>query len=529
MRPEKVKVDFNEKSFYYSLLLFVIVIPFSEAFVSIAAAALLVQSLLFYTWRKSKNLYPEKASALFLFGIFLIYLLGLIQTNDWSLSIYQLKKVAFWIVIPLAFILSPKLSEKQFFNILIGFCIAVFIASLLAIVRLVFKSALHITDFRDISFISHIRFSYQVALAIFCTFFLIHQNISKKKSAVVLTLLLLWFVFFIVVLKSITGIISLVGAASFFILYYLLSGRRKLKYFLFVLLVGALFFSVTYIKSVWDNFYTIEKLNPDRVDKHTQSGNPYTFKFDSFEKENGNWVNSYVCDDELREEWNKRSECKFDSLDERGFTYQSTLIRYLTSKGLRKDSVGVNNLTDKDVKAIEQGYANYIYIDKKFSLYPRIYETLWEYDRYKATGDPNGQSLSQRIEFFKASLEIIKNNFWFGIGTGNWKEEYANTYEFLNSNLSPENQRSSHNQYLNYMVKFGLIGFLIIISFLLIPVFREGHQSNLLFWLFLVFMGIANLGDANFESHMGLSFFSFFYCLFLWNSPELIRNFKFQK
>ncbi|WP_347840496.1 O-antigen ligase family protein [uncultured Draconibacterium sp.] len=531
MKPNILTNEFREKSFYFSLLLFVIVLPFSEAFVSIAAAVLLLQSILFYPWRFTKIVSFEKKTALLLFAIYLIYLLGLIQTNDWSLAFYELKKVVFWIVIPLAFLLAPNLSEKRFYNVLYAFCIAVCFASFLAITRLIFKDTFEITDFRDISLISHIRYSYQVALAIFCTFFLWYQNISKKNRnlVLILTVLLGWLMFFMVLLKSITGIVSFIGAISFLMLYYLIAGKRKLKYLFSFLLLLALIFSILYVKSVWEDFYAIEKLDAHMVDSHTKSGNPYTFNFDSFEKENGHWVQCYVCNEELRREWNKRSECKFDSLDQNGFTYQSTLIRYLTSKGLRKDSVGVNTLSEKDMKAIEQGYANYIYVDKKFSLYPRIYETIWEYDRYKATGDPNGQSLSQRIEFFKASLEIIKNNFWFGIGTGNWKEEYAHTYKFLNSNLSPENQRSSHNQYLNYMVKFGLIGFFIIISFLLIPVFREGHQSNLLFWLFLVFMGIANLGDANFESHMGLSFFSFFYCLFLWNSPEFIRNFKFQK
>ena len=94
----------------------------------------------------------------------------------------------------------------------------------------------------------------------------------------------------------------------------------------------------------------------------------------------------------------------------------------------------------------------------------------------------------------------------------------------MGSRLAVENQGPSHNQYLNYLVKFGVAGFLIIVAALLLPLFREGHRRNLLFWMFLVSMAFANLGDANLETHMGLSFFCFFYCLFLWHSPPEVRS-----
>jgi hypothetical protein len=276
---------------------------------------------------------------------------------------------------------------------------------------------------------------------------------------------------------------------------------------------------------VWNEFYDSEKLDPQNVDKFTTSGNPYYFDFSSTERENGNWVKAYINEEELRQEWNKRSQAKFDSLDENGYSYRSTLIRYLTSKGFRKDSAGVNKLTESDIAAIENGIANHIYVDRGFSVYPRVYETIWELDRYINSGNPNNQSFSQRIEFVKASLFLIKKNFWLGIGTGNWKIKYAEAYDAMNSQLKPENQGPSHNQYLNYMVKFGIIGFVFIFAMLLIPIFKEGHRKNLVFWLFLISISIANFGDANFETHMGLSFFCFFYCLFLWHSPEKLKSF----
>ena len=134
---------------------------------------------------------------------------------------------------------------------------------------------------------------------------------------------------------------------------------------------------------------------------------------------------------------------------------------------------------------------------------------------YSQTGNPNNQSFSQRIEFSKAAISIIKNNFWSGVGAGNWKQEFAETYISSNSKLSKEMYASSHNQYLNFMVKFGFIGFLTIMFLLIYPVIQTKSYHDILFLMFLAFMFFANFADSNLESHMGSSFFVFFYCLLI--------------
>jgi hypothetical protein len=394
---------------------------------------------------------------------------------------------------------------------------------------MIFSDYFHITDFRKIILISHIRYSFQIVLSIIIlTWFLL----SKVKIPVIgfrpllLILLLGWLIYFLILLKSITGLAAFAGTLLLFV-FSLITNIRSLKirvllscFIILVLLVPMIF-----ISRVWYDFYHSEKLDIQTVDRYTLSGNPYSFDFSSKERENGNWVRAYICVPEMRKEWNKLSDCKFDSIDKHGYPYSATLIRYLTSKGLRKDSAGVHGLTSRDIHAIENGFANHIFVDRNFSLYPRIYQTIWELDVYFRKGDPNFQSVSQRIEFTKASLILIKKNPWLGFGTGNWKIKYGEAYKLMNSKLYPENQGPSHNQYLNYLVKFGIIGFLFIMSALLIPVFSEQHKKNLVFWLFLILTAIANFGDANLETHMGLSFFCFFYCLFLWHFPDDLRNF----
>jgi len=526
------KVNLNnlrENVFFIVLLIYVTFLPFSEAFVSISAGLLLFQSIVLTSWKHPSVQKKNKTSVLMIVSIFLVYVLGMINTQDFSFALYELRKVSFWIVLPLAFFSSPRLSSKQFIQVLFLFCLSVFAASVVALSRLVFKENFHIDGFREITMISHIRYSFQIVLSIILIGYFLFQKknfLPFKFSKGILVFSLIWLVGFLFILKSITGIVSFLGTLAVFLLILIFKiEKSKLKAGIFFILILLIIIPGFYVARVWNEFYDIEKPDPTKVDKYTASGNPYYFDFSATEKENGNWVNIYINEEELRNEWNERSDAKFDSLNEHGYSYRSTLIRYMTAKGLRKDSAGVSQLTQKDIEAIEKGIANPVYVDRGFSVYPRVYETIWELDRYLNSGNPNDQSLSQRIEFVKASVYLIGENFWFGIGTGNWKIKYAEAYDEINSKLKPENQGPSHNQYLNYMVKFGIVGFIYIFAVLLIPVFREGHRKNLIFWLFLVSIFIANLGDANFETHMGLSFFCFFYCLFLWHSPNKLKSF----
>jgi len=518
----------REKIFFICLLLVVAFFPFSEALVSISSALLAIQAIILRSWNHPSVKQRNPLFLILIASVFAVYLTGMIFTEDLPFAFYELKKVTFWIVLPAAIFFSPRLNRNQFLIILLLFCLGVLLSSFLGIFRLIFKDYFCINDFRDIIIISHIRFSFQLLLSVIIVvcFLVYHTRLPfLGRTPSLLYLYLLWSVFFLLLLKSMTGIAAFIGTAFIAFVFFVTKIRSRLKR-IFVLISAFLVIAlpVAYVAGVVYDFYHIEKLDPDKVDWYTPSGNLYSFDFSSLEKENGHWVRAYICDTELRKEWNNISRCKYDSIDPYGYPYSATLIRYMTSKGLRKDSAGVCMLTREDVKAIEASVANHIYAGSSFSVYPRVYETIWELDNYYRTGDPNHQSVSQRIEYIKASFRLIKENPVFGIGTGNWKIRYAETYREMNSPLTPENQGPSHNQYLNYLVKFGLAGFIFILSVLLIPVFMEGHKRNLLFWFFLISIAIANLGDANLETHMGLSFFCFFYGLFLWNTPPEFRD-----
>jgi hypothetical protein len=516
----------RENVFFFLLIITAGVFPFSEALVSISAGLLLFQALAIQSWKHPTVNLPSFKTVMFPVSVFAVYLIGTIFAKDLTFALYELKKVVFWIVLPLAVFLSPRLSEKKIYLILLVFILAVVVACFIFAGKVLLGSYLQIGDFRSLSMVSHIRFSFQVVLAIILlSWFLLNTNkLPIKIPIFILEGILVGLTLFLILLKSLLGIITFFGVLLVSILIFIAKAKsRKRKVVFIAILLIAVLLPLIYTGIVIKDFYRFEKIDPEKVEKYTPSGNPYHHDFEQGMRENGHLVYVYVCEEELRQEWNKRSEIKYDD-NLNGYMLGTTLIRYLTSLGYRKDSVGMSQLTNKDIQLIQEGVTNYKFKNHAISLYPRIYETIWELDYYLRTGDPNEKTLAQRIEYVKASLILVKKNPFFGIGTGNWVIKYNETYDQMETLLSKEKRGPSHNQYLNYLVKFGIIGFIWILFAILYPVFQLGHRNNFIFILFLVAYAFANLGDANLESHMGLSFFTFFYSFFLWNSTESMKK-----
>jgi len=216
-----------------------------------------------------------------------------------------------------------------------------------------------------------------------------------------------------------------------------------------------------------------------------------------------------VCEAELKKEWNKRSKISYDSLDLKKNDIKYTLIRFLTSKGLFKDSSTVSGLSDKEIAAIEKGIANINYM-KMFNPRARIKQIAWEINKYMHKGNPSGHSVIQRFEYWKASLGIIKENIMFGVGTGDVEIAFANEYEKTNSPLTKEWRLRSHNQFMAIAVAFGLIGLLWFLFSLVYPILKEKKLFNYFYMIFFMIALLSFLTEDTLETQAGVTFFAFF-------------------
>jgi hypothetical protein len=256
-----------------------------------------------------------------------------------------------------------------------------------------------------------------------------------------------------------------------------------------------------------------------RVDKknlpiYTKRGNIYTHDTTNFETENGNYIWHNICEKELEEEWNKKSSLNYHSKDLKGNDLKYTLIRFLTSKGLNKDAEGVNALSKEEVNAIEKGTANVNYMGILNPM-ERVRKILWELDLYLKGGNPSGHSVVQRIEFWKAALGIIKENFLFGVGTGDVLKAFDEEYEKINSPLTKEYRLRSHNQFLAIGTAFGIVGIIWFLFSLFYPLLHEKKFNDYFYITFFTIAFLSMLAEDTLETQAGVTFFSFFNSLFL--------------
>ncbi len=504
--------------FYLAALVFAVALPFSEGLISTSIGLLLIASLVLFNKKNIKQNIVEKKYLIIFSCVFFVYVIWLLATNDWKWAVYDLQKNISYLIIPIAFFLAPSFDSIQKKRILTVFSLAVLISSLITFIYFYLQKEHSVLGAQEYGFIHHIRFSFQLIFAFILFYALLFKrytaypsiiNIGVVAGSIFLLLFLIWH-------QSLTGLITLLGVA--FIAAILFTKRIKsqaLRISVYMVLLLLVIIPVFYLNYAVDRYYSIDKVNVSELDEFTSKGNRYRHDLDNGAIENGHYVWLYVCDKELEEAWNAKAKLKYNELDKNKYQVKYTLIRYLASKNLRKDAEGVNQLTKQDIQNIENGISNYILANRGLSLYPRIYVSIWEIDTYLKTGSADHRSLAQRIEYTKAALTIIEENFWFGVGTGNWKKAYADAYIKNGSKMKPERFGDAHNQYLNYMVKFGFVGLLIIMTLIFYPVIKLKAYKNPTFMLFFAIMLIGNFGDSNFETHVGSNFFVFFYCLLI--------------
>jgi len=423
-----------------------------------------------------------------------------------------------FIVIPLVMATSDPLKKEHFYFLLYVFLGIVFYSSLYNFIRYNYFLEQQ-NDIREMSvFISHVRFSILINFAIFTALFLI---IKKKYNPLIWLALSVWFLFYLYKSQIINGyilFIVLIAFSSVYLVTQLKSRKiRRITYLLLFSMGTIVIFSLTkFIKELAPK----ETIDFSMLDLYTENDRPYFHDQTNLQRENGNLIWIYVNQKELENEWNRRSEIPYDSLDRKGQPMFGTLMRYLTSKNLRKDSIAVHQLAKEEIHAIESGQTS---IAVNQGLKTRLTSFLFEYEIYKNGGDPNGNSLIQRLEHLKVATRVIKKKWLFGVGIGDVPTAFSEEYNAIDSLLKAENRHRSHNQFLTIWVTLGVIGFLLFTVLFIIP-FSELKQRDYFFWIVIIGLGISCFFQDLIETQAGVSIFALFYALALYRENEWIEN-----
>jgi len=269
---------------------------------------------------------------------------------------------------------------------------------------------------------------------------------------------------------------------------------------------------------VYTSFY--ENNTPLEEKKYTQNGRLYFHDKTIVNKENGNYIWRNNCWRELESAWNKRSKLLFNGKDIKGQRIKVTLVRFITSKGEYKDQVAVEKLTEQEVKAIENGIANYKLMEMS-SIDKRMFDIFWEFDNYKYGDNYNGHSLIMRLEYWKTGVDIFMNNLLFGVGSGDIQDAFNLQYEVNKTRLNPEFRLRAHNQFITIAATFGTIGIIVFCCFLFYPIVRTKSYTNFLYLTFFMIILLSMITEDTLDTQIGITFFAFFNSLILLNSQEL--------
>jgi len=482
---------------------------------SVASIALFVNWLIEGDFKKKKKLAREnKYIPQFLIFGYLTLLFWLINTSNFTYAFNDIKVKVPMLLFPLILgtIRLPCQSIKMIFKFFVLGTLASTIISLLVYLEVI-PIEKSLDDVRNISiFIYHIRLSLLICFSITV---LVYAEIKKLVlfPSFINVFFVLWFAYFLFLMQVFTGVLILFSLFLFSVFYVLIKHK---KYWLGIIgvliIIGSCFYISNKVNVIYKNHFIVKKVDVSLLDKSSEGGELYEHYPERNWLENGNHVWYYIASRELKKAWQERSELSFNGLDKKGQPLWGTLYRYLTSKNLRKDKEGLASLTDAEILLIESGETNCCEI--LTGLDRRIKTILFQVERAKNNQDPNGHAMTQRIAYIDASLGLIKENLFFGVGLGDSHDEFLNYYERNQSKLVGNNRKRVHNQFLAFGVTLGIVGLLIWVVIFYLPLFLT-RKNSFLYSCFILVITISFFTDNTLERQAGVMFFAFFNSLLL--------------
>ncbi|NQU34380.1 MAG: O-antigen ligase family protein [Bacteroidetes bacterium] len=451
--------------------------------------------------------------------IYIVHIVGLLYTSDFGYAVKDLRVKLPLILLPVIIVTMEKINSKKLTSLLIVYSLAVLVSTLIS--AFIYLTNQYV-DIRAISpLISPIRLSLNVSFAFFIMiYFIFHETKFRVWQTISFASMALWFLTFLFLIESVTSIVIVIIVGVGYLLMLLFNTIhiwQRSTLMLLVIILPLFFF--WHVSNIIIDATTAPEIEFSELDKYTAQGNPYHHDSTYSEIEDGKYVGLYVCYKELKSEWNKRSSIKFDGSTPESKGIKTTLIRYLTSKDLRKDAEGVKALNDEDILMIEQGLANYNYVHSP-GLRTRILKMIKGYEVFQITGNPSGSSMMQRIEYIKAAINIIKQDFLYGVGTGDLEVAFNEQFNDMNSALESRYRYHAHNQFLGIFVVLGLFGFIVFVVGIFYPAIVLSGFKDYYFGIFFLIMFISMFSDDTLETQAGVTLFSFFYSLLLFGRKK---------
>ena len=512
----------NSHEVYFWLLAFIAIsMPFMEVFSIIGLIFLSINWVLEGNFSHKLSIFKHKKSISVFLTIFIIHVVWLVGTSQWNEAFQNLSMKLSLLILPVIIgtseaIKIPKV--KKLLQLFIGSVSLAVVAHLI-----ISKNWLPVDSDKVLKSGFFVSKSQLTCLVVVSTLTLFHwvKSIGQnfKVSLVVYIALAVLLLIYLASVQSLAGLIVLTITFLVLVVSYINRLENQLVKIGLIMLIYAIpFFTVVMMVKTYHQFFHSKQPEYNVIQSFTKAGNPYYNQTESWEIENGNkvWVN--VCEKELSKEWNKISAIQYDDIDLKGQPLRLTLIRYLTSKGLKKDAEGIGSLYGRDIINIQKGMTNYIF-DTHWSLLTRIYEVFWEVYQFKHLKCSSPEhSFSVRLEKYHVAFSVAAKHLFFGVGTGDLEMIYSDLNKDYKICLRAEDKNDTGTQFLHILCTFGIIGLVLFILALVMPGVLEMKWDSYYFLMIFCVVILSFFVFELLESFAGATFCAFFYSFYLWGS-----------
>ena len=132
------------------------------------------------------------------------------------------------------------------------------------------------------------------------------------------------------------------------------------------------------------------------------------------------------------------------------------------------------------------------------------------------------ESTALRMLALKSGLNIIGDNFWTGVGTGDLSVEMSNHYKEHDYQGAYIHHISPHNQFIRSFVTNGVAGFISVVSiFVLMFYMSYKHKNFLMFFWALTMLVLFGVEDI-FGIQDGIIYFCFYTSYFVFAPDETV-------
>lgn len=120
-----------------------------------------------------------------------------------------------------------------------------------------------------------------------------------------------------------------------------------------------------------------------------------------------------------------------------------------------------------------------------------------------------------RMAKWKCGWAVVQDHFLAGTGVGDEMDELRKSYERFNFKEGIRCNYNVHNQYLSAAMSGGIILFILLVVMLTSAIWIAIRNNDLLAAAFVMLMIFSLMTENFFHVQKGVTFFSFFYALFL--------------